>query len=138
MYEQGKHGQNVSQMNALAFIYDHLSEFPSWVQRLTPRQFEQLAMILSRWEASNGHEQTVRPLEDVERRELTRALAACRGDVCEAAKALGIGKTTLYRRLKQWGYNPSSWRVISQAAVLAHVRAGNDVGRSAAAAAGAV
>jgi len=138
MYGQGNYAENVSQMHALAFVYDHLNDFPSWVQRLTPRQFEQLAVILSQWQASNGEEQPVQPIEDVERREFTRALTVYRGDVCQAAKALGIGKTTFYRRLKQWGYNPSSWRVISQAAVLAHIRPVNDVRRTAARAAGAV
>lgn len=136
MYEQGNYGQRVSQMQALAFIYDHLSDFPSWVQRLTPRQMEQLAGILNSWQASNGQREGVQPIDDIEKREFTRALTVCRGDVCEAAKALGVGKTTLYRRLKEWGYSPSNWRVISQAAALACIRAVNDV-RGNAAGAGA-
>jgi hypothetical protein len=41
------------------------------------------------------------------------------GDVCAAAKALGIGKTTLYRKLKSWGFSSDTWQRISQAAVLA-------------------
>jgi DNA-binding NtrC family response regulator len=138
MYEQSNHGQNVSQMHALAFIYDHLSDFPSWVQRLTPRQVEQLATILSRWAGSNGQHEPVQPMEDVEKREFTRALAVCHGDVCEAAKALGIGKTTFYRRLKHWGYNPSTWRAISQAAALADVHPVSDFHRAAARTARAV
>jgi DNA-binding NtrC family response regulator len=138
MYEQGNCGQSVLQMRALAFIYDHLGDFPSWVQRLTPRQFEQLAAILSNWNASNGQQDPVRPIEDVERREFTRALTVFKGDVCEAAKALGIGKTTLYRRLKQWGCDPSTWRVISQAAALAHVRPATNARGAAARAVGAV
>jgi DNA-binding NtrC family response regulator len=136
MYGQGNYGESVSQMQALAFIYDHLSDFPSWVQRLTPRQMEQLAGILNRWQTSNGQCEGVQPIDDIEKREFTRALALCRGDVCEAAKALGVGKTTLYRRLKEWGYSPSNWRVISQAAALACIRSVNDV-RANAAGAGA-
>jgi len=132
MYGQGNYGESVSQMQALAFIYDHLSDFPSWVQRLTPRQMEQLAGILNRWQTSNGQCEGVQPIDDIEKREFTRALALCRGDVCEAAKALGVGKTTLYRRLKEWGYSPSNWRVISQAAALACIRSGNDVRANAA------
>jgi DNA-binding NtrC family response regulator len=132
MYGQGNYGESVSQMQALAFIYDHLSDFPSWVQRLTPRQMEQLAGILNRWQTSNGQCEGVQPIDDIEKREFTRALALCRGDVCEAAKALGVGKTTLYRRLKEWGYSPSNWRVISQAAALACIRSVNDVRANAA------
>ena len=132
MYGQGNYGESVSQMQALAFIYDHLSDFPSWVQRLTPRQMEQLAGILNRWQTNNGQCEGVQPIDDIEKREFTRALALCRGDVCEAAKALGVGKTTLYRRLKEWGYSPSNWRVISQAAALACIRSVNDVRANAA------
>lgn len=132
MYGQGNYGESVSEMQALAFIYDHLSDFPSWVQRLTPRQMEQLAGILNRWQTSNGQCEGVQPIDDIEKREFTRALALCRGDVCEAAKALGVGKTTLYRRLKEWGYSPSNWRVISQAAALACIRSVNDVRANAA------
>jgi len=137
MYEQGNYGEAVSQMHALAFIYDYLNEFPSWVQRLTPRQIEQLAAILSRWQSSNEQQQAVQPIEDLEKREFTRALAVYRGDVCEAAKALGIGKTTMYRRLKEWGYCPSNWRLISQAAALACAGGRNNL-RAAARAATAV
>ena len=132
MYGQGNYGESVSEMQALAFIYDHLSDFPSWVQRLTPRQMEQLAGILNRWQTNNGQCEGVQPIDDIEKREFTRALALCRGDVCEAAKALGVGKTTLYRRLKEWGYSPSNWRVISQAAALACIRSVNDVRANAA------
>jgi len=120
MQDHDNYGQGTPTMQALAFIYDHMRDFPSWVQRLTPRQVEQLAGILGRWQESPGQQGPVQPLQDIEKREFTRALLACRGDVSEAAKALGIGKTTLYRRLKQWGYSPSSWRVFLQAAALAY------------------
>jgi len=138
MYEQCSFGQAIPRMQALAFIYDHASEFPSWVQHLTPKQTEQLAAILTRWKQSNEEHKAVQTIEDIEKREFTRALVVCRGDVCDAAKALGIGKTTLYRRLKQWGYSPSGWRVISQAAALACVHNVDDVRGNGGAEAGAV
>jgi len=127
MQEHDNYGQSTPPMQALAFIYDHLSDFPSWVQRLTPRQVEQLASILGRWQLSSGQQGPVQPIEDVEKREFTRALRVCEGDVSEAAKALGIGKTTLYRRIKQWGYTPSNWRVFSQAAALANSPGGSHI-----------
>jgi transcriptional regulator with GAF, ATPase, and Fis domain len=42
-------------------------------------------------------------LEEVERAHVERVLDACRGRPVEAAKALGIGYTTLWRKMKAWG-----------------------------------
>jgi len=42
-------------------------------------------------------------LEELERRAILRALRETSGDKLAAARLLGIGKTTLYRKLKQYG-----------------------------------
>jgi DNA-binding NtrC family response regulator len=42
------------------------------------------------------------PLEELERRAILRALSEASGDKLAAARLLGIGKTTLYRKLKQY------------------------------------
>jgi DNA-binding NtrC family response regulator len=42
------------------------------------------------------------PLEELERRAILRALRETGGDKLSAARMLGIGKTTLYRKLKQY------------------------------------
>lgn len=110
---------NVStDLQALAYLYDHLSDMPSWLQGLTPRQMHQLAVVLARWGGCQETGTTVQRLEEVERREFARALVAFEGDVCATAKALGIGKTTAYRRLKIWGLGAIDWRAVSQAAAL--------------------
>lgn len=44
----------------------------------------------------------VLPLEELERRAILRALRESSGDKLAAARLLGIGKTTLYRKLKQY------------------------------------
>jgi two-component system response regulator HydG len=44
----------------------------------------------------------VGPLEEIERRAIFRALKETGGDKLAAARLLGIGKTTLYRKLKQY------------------------------------
>ncbi len=44
----------------------------------------------------------VLPLEELERRAILRALREASGDKLAAARLLGIGKTTLYRKLKQY------------------------------------
>lgn len=43
------------------------------------------------------------PLAQVERREILRAMAYTKGDRVMAATLLGIGRTTLYRKLKEYG-----------------------------------
>jgi DNA-binding NtrC family response regulator len=42
-------------------------------------------------------------LADAEKRQITRALKACDGNVVEAAKRLGISKSTLYNKLAEYG-----------------------------------
>jgi DNA-binding NtrC family response regulator len=45
----------------------------------------------------------VSPLADLEKRAILHAITVLNGDKLEAAKQLGIGKTTLYRKLKEYG-----------------------------------
>ena len=46
---------------------------------------------------------SVRPLADLEREAILDAIRTLDGDKLKAAKLLGIGKTTLYRKLKEYG-----------------------------------
>jgi len=48
------------------------------------------------------------PLEELERRAIMRALRDSGGDKLAAARLLGIGKTTLYRKLKQYDAESSA------------------------------
>jgi two-component system response regulator HydG len=45
----------------------------------------------------------VRTLRDLERRTILDAVQAVGGDRIRAARLLGIGKTTIYRKLKEYG-----------------------------------
>ena len=45
------------------------------------------------------------PLEETIRRAVLDALDKCEGNIVLAAKCLKIGKTTLYRRLRKWGWS---------------------------------
>ena len=45
----------------------------------------------------------VRPLEDVEADMIRLALEHCRGRMTDVARALGIGRSTLYRKLREIG-----------------------------------
>jgi|HubBroStandDraft_1064217.scaffolds.fasta_scaffold178939_2 hypothetical protein len=48
-------------------------------------------------------EMSIRPLADLEHDAILQALAAFDNDKMEAARVLGIGKTTIYRKLKEFG-----------------------------------
>lgn len=115
-----------SSMQPLAFLYEQMPDFPVWVRRLTPGQVEQLAAIIGKWDRC-VHEtsQHISPLEQTEKREITRAIDLCRGDVVAAAKALGIGKTTMYRKLKGWGHSLKDYRLKHQAEALARLKPAN-------------
>ena len=42
-------------------------------------------------------------MEELERRALVEALERCDGNVAEVVRQLGIGRTTVYRKLKKYG-----------------------------------
>lgn len=48
-------------------------------------------------------EERVQPLTEIERQAIIRALTVCRGNVAQAAKALEIGRATLYRKMESHG-----------------------------------
>lgn len=53
---------------------------------------------------------TIRWLADVERELIIAAVDECGGDRMEAARRLGIGKTTVYRKMKEYGIKADgSW-----------------------------
>ncbi len=52
---------------------------------------------------STGAAPAVKTLADLEREAILNAIGALHGDKLQAAKLLGIGKTTLYRKLKEYG-----------------------------------
>jgi DNA-binding NtrC family response regulator len=66
----------------------HAGDLPTNLQHATGERLPQADELL--------------PLEELERRAILRALRESAGDKVAAARMLGIGKTTLYRKLKQY------------------------------------
>ena len=66
----------------------HVGDLPSNLQHASGERLPQNDELL--------------PLEELERRAILRALRESGGDKLAAARLLGIGKTTLYRKLKQY------------------------------------
>jgi two-component system response regulator HydG len=46
-------------------------------------------------------------LDAMERHTIVKVLKETKGDKIAAARVLGIGKTTIYRKLRQYGQNPT-------------------------------
>ena len=95
--------KSLAKMSALAYVYDHMCDLPAWFRSLTPKQIESIAILMTRWQLPTDYHKIV-PIEEIERREVLRAVAISGGNVIKAAHALQVGKTTLYRRLRIWGY----------------------------------
>lgn len=89
-------------MSALAYLYDHRRDLPAWFRRLTAGQLEDIAKVMVQWNAAS--ENSILPMEETEKREVLRVLLICGGSISKAAKLLKMGKTTIYRKLVQWGY----------------------------------
>jgi two-component system response regulator HydG len=51
---------------------------------------------------AHGSEGPIEPLEQLERRAIERAVAACGGDKTKAAELLGISRAKVYQRWKDW------------------------------------
>ena len=50
----------------------------------------------------------VRPLNDIEADMIRLALGRYRGHMTEVAKKLGIGRSTLYRKMQEYGLEPKT------------------------------
>ena len=78
----------------------HLGDLPTQLQQeglaahRSPARVDQV-------ESNDG--QNVTPLAELERVAILETVRALHGDKLKAAKLLGIGKTTLYRKLKEYG-----------------------------------
>lgn len=59
---------------------------------------------------TQGSEGKVQKMEDLEAKAIESAINQYKGNLTEAAKALGIGRATLYRKVKQYHIDPSQAR----------------------------
>lgn len=55
-------------------------------------------------------ENKVQKMDDLEAKAIEAAISQFKGNLTEAAKALGIGRATLYRKVKQYHIDPSQAR----------------------------
>jgi two-component system response regulator HydG len=79
----------------------HLGDLPTQLQQegLEARRLE----TRTGEPAAEGGQPQLTTLADLERQAILSAIRTLKGDKLQAAKLLGIGKTTLYRKLKEYG-----------------------------------
>ncbi len=89
--------------------YLHSGDLPSAVQgSLAAAEYQELEQLAAAVSGTAGSVPTripprgVIPMEELERRAIVEALATTHGDRARAALLLGIGRTTLYRKLKRY------------------------------------
>jgi len=107
-----------TRMPALAYLYDHVRELPAWFQRLTARQLQDIADLMIQWNVVSD-DKNMLTMEQIEKREVLRVLALCDGNIVKAANVLKMGKTTIYRKLVQWGYSVQNRILVENASALA-------------------
>jgi DNA-binding NtrC family response regulator len=72
----------------------HVNDLPTQI-----RDFQ----LLSAQPEATADPTAITPLEELEKKAILHAIQVLDGDKLEAARRLGIGKTTLYRKLKEYG-----------------------------------
>jgi len=112
---------HTARMNALAYLYDHARDFPQWICSLTKDQMQDIAEILVQWDAA-GCVSYFRSMEEIEKRELLRAVAFCKGNIADAARLLKVGKTSLYRKMQLWNVQASDRIAVQQASALVRLQ----------------
>lgn len=86
---------NVRELENVLERAAHLAKGPIRLEHLP-------AVLTGKEEAAAG----LASLEQTEKEAILRALAVCGGNVSQTARQLGIGRTTLYRRLRRWQLRP--------------------------------
>jgi two-component system response regulator HydG len=81
----------------------HLGDLPTQLQQQGLKENHDARRAGALEEAGAAAAPGVKPLADLEREAILGAIRTLNGDKLQAAKLLGIGKTTLYRKLKEYG-----------------------------------
>lgn len=65
---------------------------------------------LLQFPSATSNSSNVQKMEELEAQAIENAIVQYKGNLTEAAKALGIGRATLYRKVKQYHIDPSAAR----------------------------
>lgn len=89
----------------------HIGDLPTQLQelRMQDRALSQRATgaAISEAEGESEGGAKIVPIAEMERKAIVETIRQLKGDKLMSAKLLGIGKTTLYRKLKEYGFEES-------------------------------
>ena len=86
----------------------HMGDLPTQLQEFRLQVSRtRTAVIGAPAESPEEHELEVTPLAEMEKQAILTTIRQLHGDKLMAARLLGIGKTTLYRKLKEYGITDS-------------------------------
>jgi len=85
----------------------HIGDLPTQLQEFRLQAYRAAALAVSEKPAVPSPD-LVTPLAELERQAILKTLRELKGDKLTAARLLGIGKTTLYRKLKEYGIGESA------------------------------
>ena len=78
---------------------------------------EHLQRRSTRWRSAEGEDWSPLSLEDMRKRHIQRVLEMCQGNRLRAARALGIGRTSLYRHLRRDSHATDAYKRSGSAVV---------------------
>ncbi len=81
---------------------------PALASGLSPLTAEPMGHNVVSFPVPNEHK--VQKMDELEAKAIESAINQFKGNLTEAAKALGIGRATLYRKVKQYHIDPSQAR----------------------------
>ena len=97
------------QMNMPGFVHSLTGDLPPLTTGANPVEGAKI-LHFPTGGASSNHSANVQTINELESVAIQNAIQNFNGNLTEAAKALGIGRATLYRKVKQYNIDPSSAR----------------------------
>ena len=82
---------------------------PSLISGSSPVNYEVGSNVIA-FPTPQATSSNVQKMEELEAHAIENAIVQYKGNLTEAAKALGIGRATLYRKVKQYQIDPSAAR----------------------------
>lgn len=82
---------------------------PSLISGSSPVNYEAGSNVIA-FPTPQATSSNVQKMEELEAHAIENAIVQYKGNLTEAAKALGIGRATLYRKVKQYQIDPSAAR----------------------------